>query len=257
MGENHFGDLRIPNGQGPHPIAVVVHGGFWRAHQDLGYLGHLCEVLLEYGIATWNIEFRRVGQVGGGWPGTLQDVGQATDYLRVLAAQFDLDLARTIAVGHSAGGHLALWLAARSRIPRASPLWAPNPLPLRAAISVNGVVDLRKAWELDLGSEAVARFLGGAPNEVPDRYASASPAELIPFGTTQVLVHGGLDDEVPPSIGEDYVAAALARGDKALLIRMPSAGHFEPIDPQFAEGRQTLAIIANALRGRPPDATAS
>src|SRR5579872_5792979 len=111
----HFGDLRLPGGTGPHPVVVMVHGGFWRARFNLEYAGHLCAALAALGIATWNVEYRRLGDTGGGWPGTLLDVAAAADHLRTLAAPYHLDLSRVVAMGHSAGGHLALWLAARRR----------------------------------------------------------------------------------------------------------------------------------------------
>lgn len=248
-GKYQFGDLRVPKKSGPHPIAVAVHGGFWGPHQDLAYLGHLCKALLSHGVATWNIEYRRVGQEGGGWPGTLQDVASAADHLRVLASEYDLDLGRTGAFGHSAGGHLALWLAARSRISAGSPVGSVDPLPLRAAISINGVANLRHGWDLDLGPNVVAPFLGGTPVDVPDRYASASPAELVPLGVPQVLVHGTEDTVVPIGMSEAYCRAATEAGDMVVLVSMPGAGHFEPVDPRIAAGRKTMAIIANALNG--------
>src|SRR5579875_2539599 len=115
--EVQFGDLRLPSGPGPHPVVMTIHGGFWRAAFDLQYMGLICNALRGAGIATWNVEYRRVGQPGGGWPGTFRDVARAADHLRALAPRYSLDLARVVALGHSAGGHLALWLAARPRIP--------------------------------------------------------------------------------------------------------------------------------------------
>src|SRR5579864_48582 len=122
-----FGDLRLPQSAGPHPVAIVVHGGFWRAQYGLEYAGHLCAALAHAGIATWNLEYRRIGNPGGAWPNTFLDVAQGADYLRVLAEKYPLDLKRVITAGHSAGGHLAVWLAARHRIPAGDPL-APSDL---------------------------------------------------------------------------------------------------------------------------------
>ena len=112
-GPQQFGELRLPDGAGPHPVVIVVHGGCWLAEYDLGYMSSLAAALTADGVATWSIEYRRVGDDGGGWPGTFDDVGAAADHLREIAAEHELDLERVVAVGHSAGGHLALWLAAR------------------------------------------------------------------------------------------------------------------------------------------------
>lgn len=230
-GPHHFGDLRLPDGPGPHPVVIGIHGGFWRARYDLGYYGHLCAALTARGVATWNIEYRRVGQPGGGWPGTLEDVALATDYLRELAPIHNLDLDRVVTLGHSAGGHLALWLAARPHIPTGSPLHNATPLLLRGAVSLAGVCDLLRGWELNLGSGAVADFVGGSPDKLPERYASASPAALLPLGVQQVLMHGSNDDSVPLTLSEGYQAAAAAQGDDVRLITLAGIGHFEPVDP--------------------------
>ena len=231
-GRQHFGDLRLPAGTGPHPVVIGVHGGFWRARYDLGYYGHLCAALAACGVATWNIEYRRVGQWGGGWPGTLEHVARAADHLRTLAASYALDLNRVVTLGHSAGGHLALWLAGRPRIPTDSLLHTATPLPLRGAISLAGVCDLRQGWELNLGSGAVGAFMGGSPERLPKRYASASPAALLPLGVQQALIHGSDDDNVPLVLSENYHAAASALGDDVTLHILPATAHFEPVDPQ-------------------------
>src|SRR5579864_1380245 len=146
----HYGDLRLPDRAGPHPVIMMIHGGFWRDRFDLEYAGHPCAALTAAGAATWNVEYRRIGNPGGGWPGTLLDVALAADHLRELAADYGLDLDRVVTMGHSAGGHLALWLAARGRIPAGETLYTPDPLPLRAAVALAGVADLRRAWELGL-----------------------------------------------------------------------------------------------------------
>lgn len=228
---SHFGDLRLPPGAGPHPIVIVIHGGFWRAAYDLTHSGPLCAALTAAGAVTWNIEYRRLGQPGGGWPGTFLDVAMAADYLRELAPQQRLDLERVVAVGHSAGGHLALWLAARGRIPPGDALYTPAPLPLRAVISLAGVADLRQAWALRLSNGVVETLMGGAPDRCPACYATASPAEMIPLGVPQVLIHGTSDQNVPYAISRDYHAAATNAGDDAQLIMLPDTGHFEVINP--------------------------
>jgi acetyl esterase/lipase len=153
-GEFHFADLRLPTRPGPHPVVIVIHGGFWRAAFDLVYMGHVCDALTRVGFATWNIEYRRIGHKGGGFPGTLRDVASASARLNRVAG---LDLSRAVAIGHSAGGHLALWLATSGR-----------GIPLCGAVSLSGVADLDRAWELGLSNTVVADFLGGGPLDVPE-----------------------------------------------------------------------------------------
>jgi acetyl esterase/lipase len=243
-----FGDLRLPAGAGPHPVAVVIHGGFWRAQYDLTHIGHLCAALTSAGVATWNVEYRRIGNPGGGWPGTFHDVARATDHLRELAPAHALDLERVVTLGHSAGGHLALWLAARHRIPAGDVLASPTPLPLHAAISLAGVSDLELAWELRLRDGIVRALLGGAPEEVPERYATASPVALLPLGVPQVLIHGTDDESVPFIMSERYQAKAAACGDAASLIALPGAGHFELIDPRSREWPEVQRAVLPLLR---------
>jgi acetyl esterase/lipase len=174
---NQFGDLRLPAGRGPHPLVINIHGGFWRAAYDLEHNGHLCEALRRKGVATWSIEYRRIGQTGGGWPGTLHDVVAAAEHVYELARNYPLDLDRIIAMGHSAGGQLALYLGAE--LP-----W------LQGVVSLAGVADLRHALDLKLSREAVKDFLGGTYQNLPERYQQASPMERLPLRrpTTRVPV---------------------------------------------------------------------
>ena len=224
-----FGDLRLPDGDGPHPVAIVVHGGFWLASYELALMDPLCDALTAQGIATWNLEYRGVGNEGGGWPGTLLDVAAGADTLRALAMTRPLDLGRVVAVGHSAGGHLALWLAARRRI-KGGPLASPNPLAVSHVVALAPIADLRAAWAAGYG--AVGKLLGGTPKDVPAHYADASPAEHLPLGVRQVVVHGVDDHVVAIQLSRDYVAAASAQGDDAVLVALDGTGHFEPIDPR-------------------------
>jgi acetyl esterase/lipase len=236
-----FADLRVPGLPaaglpaaglpGPHPVAILIHGGFWRARYDLEHIGPVCEALTRAGIATWNLEYRRIGNPGGGWPGTLEDVAAGADHLHAIAGRFNLDLSRAIAVGHSAGGHLALWLGSRRKV--------------AGVVSLAGVADLRRAWELRLSNTVVADFLGGGPDEVPERYRHASPIEQLPFGIPQKLFHGTADANVPFEIGERYVRAAVSLGDDAELIRLENSGHFELVNPATEEfGRVLDAVLA-------------
>lgn len=245
---HQFGDLRLPAGAGPHPVVILLHGGFWRRAYDLTYCGALGADFAARGVATWNLEYRRVGQRGGGWPGTLADVAAGTDRLRDLATDYPLDLGRVAALGHSAGGQLALWLAARSRLPAGDDLRGAAPVSLRAAVALAGVVDLRLADDLGIGRDATADFMGGHATRFPERYARASPADLLPLGVPQTLIHGAEDDNVPLVISQRYAAAALAAGDDARLLVLPGAGHFELVAPWTPEWA-TVAATTLALLG--------
>ena len=216
-GEFQFGELRKPRGAGPHPAAIVIHGGYWRARYDLAHIGHFCEALTREGLATWSLEYRRIGNPGGGFPGTLDDVRAGAAHLAKISG---IDMSHLVATGHSAGGHLVLWLAKQ------------NAVPLRGVVPLAAVADLRRAWELKLSNTVVAEFLGGSPNEVPDRYRAASPIEMMPLGVKQRVLHGAKDDVVPIEISRRFVAAAKKSGDDSKLIEVAGAGHFELIDPR-------------------------
>jgi len=227
-----FGDLRLPQGAGPHPVAIVLHGGFWRAKIGLEYAGHMCAAFARAGIATWNLEYRRIGNPGGGWPGTFLDVALGADHLRTLAKKYPLDLKRVISVGHSAGGHLALWLAARPRIPAGGLLAAADAIALRGTAPIAGIVDLRRGRELRLGDGAVGELMGGPPEKLPQRYHAGSPTELVPIGIRVRLLHGTDDSIVPIEISNNYQKAAVTAGDDARLVPLPGADHFLPVDPR-------------------------
>lgn len=248
-GENiyQFGDLRLPSGPGPHPVVVIVHGGFWRARYDLEHAGHLCADLARRGYATWSLEYRRVGHEGGGWPGTFEDVARGMDYLRTLAGSHPLDLSRVVAVGHSAGGHLALWLASRPRLRPGEALHTPEPFMPRGVVVLAGVVDLDRTYALRLGDDIVTEFLGGTPTQVPERYRLGSPSALVPLGVKQILIHGTEDQIIPFSMSADYQSRAAALGDAARLISIPGIGHFELIDPLAKEWPQVVQAIASLL----------
>jgi acetyl esterase/lipase len=242
-----FGDLRIPAGHGPHPVVIGIHGGYWRARYDLAHFGFVCAALTAVGFATWNIEYRRTGEPGGGWPGTFQDVGAAANHLRILAPHYHLALDHVLALGHSAGGHLAFWLAGRHKIDPASPMYSPEPLRLSGAVALAGAVDLRRAWTLGLSNNATGLLMGGSPTEYPERYAVGSPYDLLPLGIRQFLIHGTADADLPLEISERYVRRAAATGDAATLLTLPDVGHFELIDPDSQAWPTVLSTIT-ALR---------
>jgi acetyl esterase/lipase len=249
-----FGDLRLPKGNGPFPTAIVVHGGCWVSRvATLQNTAALADALRDAGVATWNIEYRTLGN-GGGWPGTFADVGDAADKLRSLAEKYPLDLSRTIAIGHSSGGHLALWLAARARLPPQSALYRSNPLRLRAALALGGPGDLRDITtyvQTICGAPVVEQLLGGTPAQVPERYAQASPAELLPLGIAQVLIVGTEDPVMPAKAREAYVEAARRAGDDAKVITIPDASHFEPLAPSSAAWPVVRDAVLAAVGKRP------
>lgn len=222
-----FGDLRLPAGAGPYPVLIFIHGGFWRARYTLDHAGHLCAALAQEGIATWNLEYRRVGDAGGGWSGTLDDVLRGTRFIEQVAHSHAIDPERVVLAGHSAGGHLALWVAAQ------------NKTPLRRVISLAGVTDLRRAFELHLGDGAAAQFLGGTPEEVSERYSASSPVELLPIGTPQLLIHGTRDDIVPIELSDRFSTAS----NNCELLRLEDADHFDIIDPRSAYWPMVAATL--------------
>jgi acetyl esterase/lipase len=230
-----FGDLRLPPGAPPYPVVIVIHGGFWRAAYGLEHIGHLCAALARAGAATWSLEYRRMGDPGGGWPAAGQDAALGAAYVTTLARRYPLDLQRRVAVGHSAGGHLALWLAAQHQVA------------LRGVVSLAGVADLGRAWELDLSRGAVGELLGGSPQQAAERYRQADPMEWLPLRVPQRLLHGARDDTVPVEISRRYAAAAAAAGDDVRLIELPDAGHFELIDPRAGEWPVVQAAVMELL----------
>lgn len=225
-----FGDLRLPPGAGPHPVVVVIHGGCWRDQYNIDHIGAFSDALTKAGVATWAVEYRRVGNPGGGWPGTFRDIAQAVDHLRKVADEHPIDLERVVAVGHSAGGHLVLWLGARQKIDDVT-LRGEDPLPLMGVVSLAGVDDLRRALEEGVCDDMAAKLIGGSPADVPERYAQGSPIELLPTGTAQHLINGARDPIVPEAFGHDYQAAGQRAGDAVELTVLPDAGHFELIVP--------------------------
>src|SRR5262245_9860411 len=237
--EFQFGELRLPKaakcalgamGDGPHPVAIVIHGGCWMSQYGLSYMGHLSAALAESGVATWSVEYRRIGNEGGGWPGTFVDVSRAADHLRALAKTYPLDLKRVIATGHSAGGHLALWLATRKNLPKDSPVYSSDPLPLLGVVSIAGITDLRRTGTACDGN--VAQLMGGSADDKAAIYNLASPIELLPLGIPYAIVQGDSDPIIPLAMARDYADAAKKKGDDAKLVVIEKAGHFEVVDPK-------------------------
>jgi acetyl esterase/lipase len=240
---NQFGELRLPKTPGPHPVGIVLHGGCWLAEYNLNHISGFAAALAQNGIAAWTFNYRKVGHPGGGWPGTFEDIAQGAASLRARARRYDLNLSKAVVIGHSAGGQLALWLASHARKARQSTLSTRKPIPLLGVFVLSGITDLRRAFEAGICGAALENLLGGSPRAFPDRYRAASPAELLPLGVDQHLMHGSKDSFVPVSMSEDYVKTARSRGDNASLTVIPDAGHFELIAPDSVASRHVIASI--------------
>lgn len=254
---SQYGELRLPPGPGPHPVVVLIHGGcFKAAYAKAGELGPIADALKADGIATWNLEYRRLGEPGGGWPGTYHDVGRGIDHLKSLAGENNLDLSRVVLLGHSAGGHLAMWAAGRGRLDSTSELHQPDPLPVRGVIDLAGPIDLRENiahYEATCGDSVITSLLGGTPVAVPERYAQVSASDLLPLHVAQVLIWGEHEEFVPMPLAQHHVERASAAGDLARLITVPTVGHFELAAPHTASWQQVHGAVRALLDGRLPD----
>ena len=241
-----FGELRLPVGTGPHPVIVLIHGGCWRNRYDLVHITRLAAWLTQRGWATWTIEYRRLGDVGGGWPGTLRDAGKALDALRTLAVDAPLDLGRVVTAGHSAGGHLALWLASRAGLGPESPLYQPDPLPVAGVLGLAAITDLDsfRIGPADSCHAAVEPLMQGDPQAVPQHYADASPLRRLPLGVPQALVQGTADDTVSVDSVQRYAEAAARAGDAVRLWALPDAGHFDVATATAASEAALIEALA-------------
>lgn len=226
-------DLYVPDGAGPFPVAVTIHGGYWRARYSKRLMKSVCADLTRRGVAAWNVEYRRLGRgQGGGWPATFDDVGAAIDHLATLD-DARLDLGSVTAVGHSAGGQLALWSASRGEDAR---------VPVRRVVAQAAVCNLTVA------GEPAWKFIGGSPEEVPDRYDFADPMRLVPLGVPTLLVHGADDETVPVARSREYAEAALAAGDPVTLVEPVPGGHRVHPDPRSEAWRVAADWIAGPVR---------
>ncbi len=228
-------DLWVPAGAGPHPVVLMVHGGCWQTDiADRTIMNWIAEDLRRRGIAVWNIDYRGVDRPGGGYPGTFRDAAAAADALPAHAAQYRLDLDRLVAVGHSAGGHLALWLSGRPRLPAGSPLRSADPLPIRAVVSLGGLPDLEEAArsENGCGNEVVVRLTGGVRAGRIDPFTDTSVPRLAPLGARQVLINGLQDRIIPPAYAEGYARPMRAAGDDVRVRMIDATGHVELIAPE-------------------------
>ena len=242
-------DVWIPAGKGPFPTVLMVHGGCWTTGiADRSLMNWIANDLRKDGIAVWNIDYRGVDRIGGGYPGTFADTA-AADALRVNAAKYHLDRRHVVAVGHSAGGHLALWLAGRKRIAPSSMLYRPHPLRLAHVISLGGLPDLEATAtspDNGCGVEVVAKLVG-TPGARPDVYGDTSVPRLLPLGTPQDLVNGREDKIIPLRFGTDYERMARGKGDRTTLHVVDHTGHVELIAPETAAWAESKRLIRAAF----------
>jgi acetyl esterase/lipase len=239
-----IGHLRLPAGEGPFPVVVLLHGGCWSAgYEDLTGMGPLAEALTAQGVATWNLAYRRRGDAGGGWPGTFEDVGAGIDHLRTLAADHPLDLTRVVVVGHSSGAHLALWGASRPALGEAR--FGADPIRPSAVAAIDGPGTLAGVIGIDAmvcGQPVIVPFMGGTPQDLPAAYRIASPQDQLPLGVRQLLVEAELGPLLQP-----YVAAAQASGDPVTSLVLEGADHFDPIVPGRPVGDRVVAAIVDLV----------
>jgi acetyl esterase/lipase len=250
-GPQQFGELRVPQANGPHPVVIIVHGGCWLAKLGnlddravaLDLVRPIAADLAANGIATWNIEYRRLGNEGGGWPGSFLDVAHAADYLRKIATEYHLDLTRVVAIGHSAGGHFALWLAARHKLPKSSELYVADPLRIKGVVDLDGPGDLKATIPLQqpvCGAPVITQLMGGTPTERAEHYREGSPVELLPLGVPQHIFAGRMFAGLTPA----YVDAATHAGDTVHATISAQSGHFVFIDP----GSSTWPQVVKSIR---------
>jgi acetyl esterase/lipase len=241
------GDLWLPAGAGPFPVVLIVHGGCWDSRiAKLTIMNYAAEDLRRRGFAVWNIEYRGVDQAGGGYPGTFQDVAAGADALAGLALKHPLDLRRLVALGHSAGGHLVLWLAARPNLPTDSVLRSPSPLAIPAVVSTGGLPDLETVAALgdaSCGTERVRKLTGAATQARPDVYADTSPLTLPPGQARAVMLNGEFDALAPPSMGERDAARMSVRGGHVRQVTIADTGHVELIAPGTTAWARTVQAI--------------
>jgi acetyl esterase/lipase len=244
-----FGELRVPDVvDRPAPVCVLLHGGGWRERWERDLMDGLAVDLTDHGYATWNLEYRRVGPSGGGWPATFEDVAAGVDHVAKLADRYPLDPGRVLLIGHSAGAHLALWAAGRARFAPGTPGAGPTVLPA-LAVSLAGVQDLETTAARGTDEMSTIALMGGMPDQHPEAYSLASPLALLPLGIPQLVVWG--TDDRPDLVDENrrYCPAAAAAGDEIYPLELPGGDHFTVIDPATLSW---IAIRERLLEHHPP-----
>ncbi|MBW8816384.1 MAG: hypothetical protein JF588_23435 [Caulobacterales bacterium] len=244
FGPIQVGELRLPPGKGPFPVAIVIHGGcYLKRMADMKIMSPLATALTARGFATWNIEYRALGDAGSGWPGTFEDWAMAADHLRWLAKTEPLDLTRVIAVGHSEGGHAATWLAARPQL--AGGLHGDDPVPIKAVVNIDGPEDpaLYQPHQREIcdGQDVLDQMLGGSPQPAADHWRDGNPAQRLPLHAHQLLVSSAL---MTGPAADAYAARARAAGDAVDVLKL-DAGHFDPIAPGTPAWKQVEDFIVD------------
>src|SRR6478752_5460907 len=251
---SQWGELFLPEVAAPKGVVVVIHGGYWRSQYGAELGEPLAKDLAAHGVAAWNLEYRRAGN-GGGWPNTFADVLAGIDKLRDIGAEHNLGLDRVVALGHSAGGHLAVWAAGRSRLGQ---LGAPDAdrqlqrkdgdaaVHLTGVVSQSGLLNLAEAERLNLSNGAVSNFLGGSSERYPKRHKYADPMTAVPLPVPVYAVHATEDDTVPLSQSESYAAAGKSAGAAVQLVKVPG-DHFALIDPKAAAFRKSRELVQQLL----------
>lgn len=246
-------DLFLPKGRGPHPVVILIHGGCYLAeYQGLAQTSGIAADLAARGFAVWNVDYRKLGESGAGYPGTFLDIADAVDRLGAEVRARHLNTDRVVALGHSAGGHLALWAAARHRLPRSSPLWRSDPLRIRSVVSLGGIGDLEGQGAIfarACGPESIPRIVDTASRLQP--FADTSPAELLPTGTRSIMISGEHDHVMPPQTGRAFVETVRGRGDFGEAVAIPGAGHFDVVIPTTTAWSVVADIVRREAGRRP------
>ena len=245
-----FADLRLPSNAMPpngYPVIVFIHGGAWRSEWSKNYTEAFVEALTLHGFATWDLEFRRLGQRDGGYPGTFEDIADGADHLRVVAQSYPLDMDQVIAVGHSSGGHLALWLAGRHRLSESSTLYRAEPLALRGVISIAGVNDLELSYSLGDRKDVLTLIGVDTLDGGVHRFQETNPARLLPFDVPQTLMIGNQDSQWRLEMTQRYSENATAAGDTTQIVIVPGANHMDVVDARSGFARNVAQEAQHIL----------